>query len=347
MDRLFEPFRQVDSSTTREFGGTGLGLAISKQLVHLMGGDIWIESQPNEGTVFSFTLPMQSAPEFALEKGRTPFAGKRIIFLHKNQTSRVILYRQLSQWRVDVTCANSTQALFDHLANQPPFDLILLDADIVMDDQLLFSSKIKAFAPSCPLLVLSPLGQNCSPSADFPTCVKLKRPYHLNHLYQQLQAIFAKEFVANGRIANGRNQANKSSQSQFNKELGVQHPLRILLAEDNLINQKVALRMLERLGYEADLAANGLEAIQAVSRQPYDLILMDIQMPELDGIQATKRIREELLPSQQPHIVAMTANALVGDRESYLANGMDDYVSKPIKVEELSRILQHSQPLES
>ena len=308
-----------------------------------MGGKILVESQPNKGSTFSFTIQVQglkNVPESAKEQNPALFNNKRIIVLHKNKTSQIILHRQLTQWHVAVTCVGTTQNLFNHLANQPAYDLILLDADMIEGEPLSFGSRIREFAPRCPLLVLSPLGQNCSSTTGFPNCTNLNRPYRQDQLHQQLYAIFADAFAANGRL-----QANKSSQSQFNKELGLQHPLRILLAEDNLINQKVALRMLERLGYQADVAANGLEAVQALSRQPYDLILMDIQMPELDGIQATQRIRREWLPSQQPRIVAMTANALVGDRETYLANGMDDYVSKPVKVEELTRVLQHSQSL--
>lgn len=212
---LFEPFHQLDSSTTRKFGGTGLGLAICKRLVTLMSGAIWVESEPEKGSTFHFTV----------------------------QTS-------------------------------------------------------------------------------LPT-------------------------VISGQEKNGRFPDTTSSKSQFDKTLGTEHPLRILLAEDNLINRKVALRMLERLGYAADVATNGLEAVEALSRQPYDLILMDIQMPEMDGLKATQCIRQEWPASRQPRIVALTANALVGDREMYLAGGMDDYVSKPIKVEELKRILQSSKPIKN
>jgi PAS domain S-box-containing protein len=343
MDRLFEPFRQVDSSTTREFGGTGLGLAISKQLVNLMGGDIWVESQLNEGSIFSFTIQTQYLeyiPESTIKQNPTPFEGKRVLIAHKNQTSRVILHHQLAQWNIAATCVNTVHKLFDKLANQPTFDLILLDAGLVGDESISFSSRMRDLAPNCPLLVLTLLGENCSSKKDFPNCVNLNQPYRLNQLHRQLHTVFGSNLVKNGRI-----QISNSSQTQFNKELGVQHPLRILLAEDNLINQKVAVRMLERLGYKADIASNGLEAIQALSRQPYDLVLMDIQMPELDGIQATQRIRQEWLPSQQPRIVAMTANAMADDREICLASGMDDYMSKPVKVEELTRILQHSQSL--
>jgi CheY-like chemotaxis protein len=180
------------------------------------------------------------------------------------------------------------------------------------------------------------MGQQCTIAEENPTSYCLNRPYHANQLQYQLAEIFAHN------KGDGRLPSSASSKSQFNKALADAHPLRILLAEDNLINQKVALRMLERLGYSADVAANGLEAIQAMTLRPYDLILMDIQMPEMDGIEATQRIRASWPPNDQPRIVAMTANALAGDRETYLTGGMDDYVSKPIKVEELTRVLQNS-----
>ena len=347
MGRLFEPFRQVDSSTTRKFGGTGLGLAISKHLVNLMGGEIWAESELGQGSTFYFTIqapppsPIKETAVSSSEITAPKFAGKHALICHKNQTSRIILSRQVSQWGLMVTCASSAQELHHTLATHAAFDLIVLDYDMLDDAQPAPVQTIKALAPASALLFMTPLGKQCTIADHFPKAKCFHRPYHAEQLYLQLYDIFV-----NGK-ENGRIQPAPPPKSAFDNTLGTEHPLRILLAEDNLINQKVALRMLERLGYSADTAANGLEAVQALSRQPYDLILMDIQMPELDGIQATQRIRREWLPNLQPRIVAMTANALVGDRETYLASGMDDYVSKPVKVEELTRVLRLSHPLKT
>ena len=346
MGRLFEPFRQVDSSTTRQFGGTGLGLAISKRLVILMGGDIWVESVLNEGSIFNFTIQA----EFG-ESTKTPntggetllshrFTGKKAFVGHQNLTSCLVLTHQLARWGIHVVSVQAENALEDCLLNMSDFDVILLDFNFLKKNNNPGLKRPLEDMSKLPLLFLTPLGKQTAVFDLFPESHCLNVPYHLEQLYQRLNSFFSTEHGQNGRTA-----APSPSTSQFKSNLGIEHPLRILLAEDNLINQKVALRMLERLGYSADVAANGLEVIEALTRQAYDLILMDIQMPELDGLQATQRVRQEWPPEQQPHIVAMTANALVGDRETYLTNGMDDYVSKPVRVEDLMRILQQTQPL--
>ncbi len=338
---LFEPFHQLDASTTRKFGGTGLGLAICKQLTNLMGGEIWLESEPNQGATFHFTIQASASASAQPPSQIHPpkFAGKRVLVGHPNLTNRVMLNRQLGQWGLEVACAGSTQEYLRTLKNQPAFDLLLLDCGLFQAEGTQFLQTIEKSTPNRSVLLLLPLGQECIVAEKFPKIVTLNRQHRLDQLFQQLNDMFTRH------QENGRSSKAVSSKSQFNSALGKEHPLRILLAEDNLINQKVALRMLERLGYMADIAANGQEAVNALSRQPYDLILMDIQMPEMDGLQAAQHIRQEWPANQQPRIVAITANALTGDRETYLASGMDDYVSKPIKVEELKRVLQSSEAI--
>lgn len=341
---LFQAFRQLDSSTTRKFGGTGLGLAICKQLVNLMGGEIWVESQPGEGSIFQFTIQVnaQASDLESAPASPPPFQGKRVFVAQPNFTSCITLSRQLTVWGAEPICAPALEKAVHILQNAPEVDLLIVDQAILQSDnkQALFTA-IKRVAAATPLLILTPLGQQYSASERFPSAKSLNRPYQLQQLRRQIETLLAAKSQPS-RTPNGH-----VAQSMFDKTLGQTHPLRILLAEDNLINQKVALRMLERLGYQADLAKNGREAVEALAQQPYDLILMDIQMPEMDGIEATRHIREKQPDEQQPRIVALTANALVGDRETYLANGMNDYISKPMKVEALTRVLQDSYPLKN
>ncbi|MBK7896680.1 MAG: response regulator [Anaerolineaceae bacterium] len=335
LGRLFEAFRQVDSSTTREFGGTGLGLAISKRLAHLLGGDIWVESDSGQGSIFQFTIQSGPLPTELTQTDTavSPLNGRRILAVLPNQTSCLVLCQQLRTWGAAVTCTGSAQAFETVLGTQPIFDLLIVDAALLSPDNISILQAIRQANADHQTIFMTTLGQKHTVSHYFAPCRCINRPYRLGQLLEQLEMMLAKS-GENGRLP------PPHAPSTFNRLLGANHPLRILLAEDNLINQKVALRMLERLGYTADLALNGQEAVTALLERPYDLVLMDIQMPEMDGIQATRHIRQTLQANQQPRIVAVTANALVGDREKCLANGMDDYISKPINVETLIRVLQ-------
>ena len=339
---LFEAFRQVDSSTTRQFGGTGLGLAISKRLVNLMGGKIWVESEMGQGSLFQFTIQTGPLPtELALEDTAVqPCARRRILVCQPNQTSRAVLWRQLSIWGADIISTGTGQEFKQQLLTDRSFDLLIVDTAMLSTENEVLTQAVQQVRASHKILFLTSLGQPYTVLPHFASGAYLNQPCHLSQLQAQISTMCTLDNRENGRLP------TTESQSLFNPALGINHPLRILLAEDNLINQKVALRMLEHLGYTADLAANGHEAIAALANYPYDLILMDIQMPEMDGVQATQHIRQIVKPDRQPHIVAVTANALAGDREKYLASGMDDYISKPIKVEELIRVLQSSPQLQ-
>ena len=341
MQRLFKSFSQVDSSTTRKYGGTGLGLTISKMLVELMGGRMWVESKANEGSTFHFNIEVEQAN---LEETNRPpeissqLDGKRILIVDDNETNRFILSKQTESWgMLPVTAVSGLDAL-TRLKQGVAFDLAILDFQMPEMDGLTLANKIRDHFPAndMPLVMLTSLGANFHDGRKqiFDAC--LSKPVKPNQLYQTLATVLEYPERSNMRPT----KTKVSGSTDFDNTLGQTHPLRILVAEDNLINQKVALRMLERMGYRADIAANGLEAVAALHRQPYDLIFMDVQMPEMDGVEATIQIKQEWPTAQHPTIVAMTANALDGEREKYLAIGMDDYISKPVRPLELAAVLK-------
>ena len=339
--KLFQSFSQIDSSTTRKYGGTGLGLAISKRLSELMGGSIWAESTgiPGEGTTFHFTVLGGLSIEDLASHDITSLAGKRMLIVDDNKTNRQILLHQAISWFMKPTTAASgleALALFQH---GQEFDLAVLDMQMPEMDGLMLADEIHKFpeAKNLPLVLLSSLGYRETESDSPRFAASLTKPVKSSNLFDALYT------VLNRHAATIRK--SPAMPMQFNPEIGKHHPLRILLAEDNLINQKVALRFLEKIGYRADVAANGLEVLDAVKRQNYDVVLMDIQMPEMDGEQATVEIRKQIKREEQPRIIAMTANALVGDREHYFSIGMDDYISKPVKIEDLVRALMESDSL--
>ncbi len=337
MEHLFKPFSQVDTSTTRRFGGTGLGLAISKHLSELMGGALWAESPgiSGQGSIFHFTILTQVAPDKSGDeelKGGN-LKGVKVLIVDDNQTNCQILVNQTESWGMVPTAVLSGMEALGLIAQGASFGVGILDQQMPGMDGITLAENL---AQDLPLVLLSSLGyhDNRPGGSRFSAC--LTKPVKPFQLYDCLTRLVTHQPMPVSRPA---------ARTQFNLEIGSRHPLRLLVAEDNEINQKLVSSILGRLGYQAEMAKNGLEALRILHEKPFDVVLMDIQMPEMDGETATTHIRRDFPPALQPRVIAMTANALTGDRERYLAVGMDDYLSKPIKIDELVRILLESHPL--
>ena len=328
LHRLFEEFSQLDSSTTRKYGGTGLGLAVSKRLAELMGGTMWVESTAGEGSTFHFTITAEAAdvPSRAAGAGvPRELAGKRVLVVDDNAINRRILDLQTAAWGLACTAVASGVEALTLVESAAPFDLAILDMHMPGMDGADLARALHARSPELPLVLYTSLGGD---QIDPVFAAVLAKPVKQSQLFDLLVSL----------LGDGATERTIGEQAAPSSPLGERHPLRILLAEDNTVNQQIALLVLEAMGYRADVAANGSEAVEAVARLPYDLVLMDVQMPEMDGLEATRRIRSGAAASQ-PRIVAMTANALQGDREACLAAGMDDYLAKPIRPEELAAAL--------
>ena len=344
--RLFNSFTQVDASTTRKYGGTGLGLAISKRLAEIMGGRMWVESTPGKGSTFSFTLQAEwiaSAPKPFFGAERPRLRDKRMLVVDDSETSRRILSTLAEKWGMHAVLEESGAAALKRLRAGERFDIGILDMQMPEMDGTMLAAAIKALPEGgdFPLLLLSSIGRQLEPEQAKLFALTLSKPAKPSQLFDAIAKIFgsAPPFP----IPAAKTVAPAPGDSQ---------PERILLAEDNPVNQKVALHMLARAGFRADTAANGLEVLSALERQPYDIVLMDVQMPELDGLDATRRIRAQQQAQEQsgqqqaqgavkpgPWIVALTANAMEGDREVCMQAGMDDYLTKPIKASELTAAL--------
>jgi len=338
--RLFQKFSQADSSTTRRYGGTGLGLAISKLLAELMGGTMWVESAgPGAGSTFHFTMkgPVAELPSGARRDfvGAQPaLEGKRILVVDDNATNRRILARQAARWGMRARDTESAAEALRLLAAEP-FDLAIVDMHMPEMDGSTLAARIRAAGHGLPLVLFSSLGRR--DGADGLFAATLAKPLHQSQLFDTLVTLLAQQPMPKSRPPAARPTVDAT--------LAARHPLRILLAEDNVVNQKLALRLLQQMGYRADLASNGIEAIESIGRQTYDVVLMDVQMPEMDGLEAARRITQRWAAAERPRIVAMTANAMQGDREECLAAGMDDYVVKPIRVDKLVDALMQVAPM--
>jgi len=333
--KLFQSFSQADSSTTRKYGGTGLGLAISKRLAELMGGTMWVESPgPGQGSTFRFTmaapaaeLPATAHRSFVGEQAG--LKGRRVLVVDDNATNRKVLSLQCAKWGMPPRDTDSPLQAVRWVEDGEDFDVAIVDMHMPQMDGLTLAARLRAAAPALPLVLFSSLGRREAGDVDGLFAAYLAKPLRQSQLFDTLVTLLAADDATRDKPAVA------PAKPTLDPGMAARHPLRILLAEDNVVNQKLALRLLSQMGYRADLASNGVEAIESIARQTYDVVLMDVQMPEMDGLEATRRITAQWRAQDRPRIVAMTANAMQGDREACLAAGMDDYVVKPIRVDAL------------
>ncbi len=341
MERLFQAFSQVDASTTRQYGGTGLGLAIGKRLTEMMGGTMWVESEVGKGSTFFFTIvavAVPSSPLWSSPVVENMLAGKRLLIVDDNPINRQVLNLQTQAFGMTSVEAESGEEALLILREEEPFDLAILDMQMPEMDGVMLAGEIRKLPgwEDLPLVMLSSMGHFDRPDSNFRSLFVacLNKPIKQSQLYNVLVGIFDEKLQL----------PSPAPPSESEVKLGDRFPLKILLAEDNAVNQKVAVNILKKLGYRADVAGNGLEVLEALRRQPYDVVLMDVQMPEMDGIAATRLICERRSPAERPRIIAMTANAMESDRDACLEAGMDDYISKPIRLEALISALTKCSP---
>jgi CheY-like chemotaxis protein/anti-sigma regulatory factor (Ser/Thr protein kinase) len=327
--KLFQSFQQVDSSTTRRYGGTGLGLAISKRLTEMMGGTMWVESEPGVGSTFFFTIVLE--PGAVAGGVEAPLDGDTlksfsVLVVDDHEANRRILGTQLEAWGMKPTLVSSGRDALTKI-NAANFDVALLDLQMADMDGVSLGQAIRKTS-QLPLILLSSSGDIEVGEAAGPFQFQIPKPIKQSQLLGALRKLTGMDMKV----------PEKTATERFNPGMAARKPLRILLAEDNVTNQKVGLLMLARLGYRADLAGNGHEVLTAIGKSCYDVILMDIQMPEMDGIEAGRRVREKL-GDRCPHLIALTAEAMEGDKEKFIAQGFDGYLSKPLAPENLQAAL--------
>jgi CheY-like chemotaxis protein len=343
--RLFKSFQQVDASTTRHYGGTGLGLAISKRLAELLGGKIWVDSDAGKGATFHFTVQARASASTAPPAWQGPqaqLAGRRLLVIEDNSTNQRIISLRGRNWGVSVDAAANSQDALALLEDSGPYDAIILDLQLPDVDGMALAGEIRHHTAGrlAPLLLLSSLRLRSDDTRPLEAGIS-------GYVHKPIRPSQLLEALCRAMSIHLQREKRAPSSPALDPDLARRLPMRLLLADDNPINQKVGLSVLHKLGYRADIANNGLEVVKALEQKVYDLVFLDVQMPEMDGLEAARQICERWSPERRPAIVAMTGNALMGDREKCLAAGMDDYISKPVRIAELQGALERWGPLKN
>ena len=333
MSRLFKSFSQLDPSTARKYGGTGLGLAISKRLTELLGGRMWAESEVGIGSTFHFTMALE--PSDALD-APSSFPGRRALVVDRHDATREMVKRQLARHGVTTTAVDSLSDA-EAALSAGDFDVAIIEFELPptagrsLEENLaeLFRGR------DLPLIFMHRLGEHVR-VPELEVAGTLAKPIKISPLKDALTAAFTGTYKKRTRKLAPVVKMKPASESRG---------LRVLLAEDNPVNQKVAARMLHKLGYDAEVANNGVEALEKLAESAFDVVLMDIMMPEMDGIETTRKILERYSEEERPRIIALTANAMRGDRDRCIAAGMDDYLAKPLRVDQLGEALERCIPV--